>query len=168
ASFYQHVAIEYVRIGNIEKARPFVTLAFPNLGESSQAYTFMLIGELEKAKKRYEKLIAEEPDNILYQARMGALLAKLGRKEEAQQKIQWLLERKTQENAGEQYYFTATIFSQLGELSEAFQALERAYDNSLSFSSTNYGHDPLLSPLNGYEPFEQFVEPKAMEEKVVN
>jgi tetratricopeptide (TPR) repeat protein len=103
-------------------------------------------GQISQALAEYRLAVIMSPDLPWLRAVEGACLAKNGRREEALQILAELMQtRKTHYVDG---YFLAVLLDALGDASQAFQELERAYHEKspLLFA---LGVDPRLDNLRG-------------------
>ena len=126
---------------------------------------FLDLGRLDEAKVVLEGLLEDYPENILYLAQLGVVVARRGDREEAS-RISRLLEEADRPlmgplNASQtSAYQRAGIAAALGERERAMQLLRRS-GPWLFVPGSRRGHmDPRLEPLWDYPPFKELVLPK--------
>ncbi|MCX6835996.1 MAG: protein kinase [candidate division Zixibacteria bacterium] len=111
------------------------------------------------SKRVFEKLAAEEPDNVDYRAYLGWIAARLGDKETARQVSDWLRDLNRPYLNGVNTYYRTCISCLLGEKEEAMRLLQESirqgYGQYDAFHS-----DPDLELLWDYPPFIELMKPK--------
>lgn len=114
----------------------------------------------------YQGLVTEPQDQsprrrIILQGRLGATLARLGRKQEAMKIDAGLAESRFPYLWGEPTFWRACIAAQLGEKDRAVDLLRKAIAQggwSGHFLITHV--ETILEPLRGYAPYEELMKPK--------
>ncbi len=130
--------------------------------ERARGNTATLLVRLDRgieALEIYQALLGEEPGNMWYLGRVGALLARLGRVEEARKVDAELAAISKPHMYGENSFHRACIAAQLGERERALDLLGQAFGQGLNFGAFIH-QDINLEPLHGYPPYEELIKPK--------
>jgi tetratricopeptide (TPR) repeat protein len=117
-----------------------------------------LKGSIPQAIAEYQKA-AELSDDIAPLGYLGHIYAKMGRRDEAQQILNRLLDARKQRYT--QVYFTGLVYLGLGDRAEALRCFEQSYNDHDAYNIGVIRLDPLLQELHGDPRFE------ALAEKVV-
>lgn len=104
-------------------------------------------------------LAFENPQEVYYQGVTGAILARLGRTDEARRVEAELAALARPYLHGGHTYWRACIAAQLGEKDRAVSLLGQAFGQGLWFS-VDLHRSLYLEPLRGYPPYEALVKPK--------
>jgi len=119
------------------------------------ALALELKGAIPEAIAEYQKTVSITEDSVPL-GMLGRLYAAQGRKDEAQQILQRLRERR-----GQRYtpaYSLALVYLGLGDRNEALKWLEEGYRERDGFNIGPIRIDPLLTPLHGDPRFEALAE----------
>ena len=119
------------------------------------ALALELKGAIPEAIAEYQKTVSITEDSVPL-GMLGRLYAAQGRKDEAQQILQRLRERR-----GQRYtpaYCLALVYLGLGDRNEALKWLEEGYRERDGFNIGPIRIDPLLTPLHGDPRFEALAE----------
>jgi len=113
----------------------------------------------DEAHPIFEKLAAENPDNINYKGYLGTLAVRRGNREKALEIFNELQQTDQPYLYGDHTYWCACISSLLGERQQAVVLLKEAF--AQGFNSPIILHrDMDLEPLRDYPPFQELVRPK--------
>jgi tRNA A-37 threonylcarbamoyl transferase component Bud32/tetratricopeptide (TPR) repeat protein len=115
--------------------------------------------EWDEAGAVFHQLYAENPDSVSYHGYLGALAARRGDRDEALAVSQELAEIHDPYGWGENHFWRARIAAILGENERAVDLLREAHGKGRPFWIDIHRSIDLES-LRGYEPFENFMEPK--------
>jgi TolB-like protein/Flp pilus assembly protein TadD len=121
----------------------------------SLAEALELKGNIAEAMAEYQKTINVTDDPIPL-GMLGRLYAMRGRKDEAQQILQRLRQRREQRYTAA--YCLALVYIGLGDRNEALNWLEQGYRERDGFNIGPIRIDPLLTPLHGDPRFEALAE----------
>jgi serine/threonine protein kinase len=113
----------------------------------------------EEAKTIIDSLIAENPDNRIYNGRLGCIYTRMGNHDEAKQKSEWLGNMEYEYRKYRPIIWQARIAALLGDKEQAVEYLRDAYKKGLSYGMSLH-RDLDLESLRGYAPFEEFMQPK--------
>lgn len=129
-------------------------------GREALAQALLCLDAPGEALPIYRELAAESPERISFQGKLGALLARLGKAEEARSIESGLAQLDRPYLRGEHTYWRASIAAELGERDRAVELLRRAFAQGQVrdwFGSTH--RELFLEPLSGYPPFEDLMRP---------
>ena len=155
-----NLGVAYIHAGRLDEAitqlRKTVELdgAF-YYARYNLAQALELKGAIAEAMAEYQKTISISDDPVPL-GMLGRLYAMHGRKDEAQQILQQLRQRR-----GERYtsaYSLALVYLGLGDRNEAVNWLEQGYQEHDGFNIGPIRVDPLLAPLHGDPRFEALAE----------
>ena len=119
------------------------------------ALALELKGAIPEAIAEYQKTISISDDPVPL-GMLGRLYATRGRKDEAQQVLQQLRQRREQRYTAA--YSLALVYLGLGDRNEALNWLEQGYHEHDGFNIGPIRVDPLLAPLHGDPRFEALAE----------
>jgi tetratricopeptide (TPR) repeat protein len=108
---------------------------------SDYRYSLIMLGKLDGARQSFAQAPANDPGRV---AGEGIIASRSGNREAARLAIA-KLEAAVGDDAS---YSVAQIHAQLGEVAEAFAALERAFGNA-DWALIHLLTDPLLDPIRG-------------------
>jgi len=115
----------------------------------------------DEAKREYESLSVESPDNLAYRSFLGNIAARLGNREEALRISDELGKVERPYLFGRIPFFQACIASLLGEKEKAVKLLQESIAKGEVFGPGSRFHpNPALEPLADYPPFKEFIKPK--------
>jgi TolB-like protein/Flp pilus assembly protein TadD len=114
-----------------------------------------LKGSISEAIAEYQKA-AELSDDIAPRGYLGHIYARTGRRDEAQQILNRLLEARKQRYT--EAYFTGLVYLGLGERAEALRYFEQSYNDHDAYNIGPIRLDPLLKELHGDPRFEALAE----------
>ncbi len=121
----------------------------------------LFLGRLEDARPWVEGLAAEYPGNMQFQALLGVLQARLGDRAGAERISQVLADWDAPVLRGENTLYRAHIAANLGDRADAVRLLELAVAEGRPWDWwRRFDMQPLLKPLRGYPPFEDFIQPR--------
>ncbi len=124
-------------------------------GRYSLAQALELKGAIGEATTEYQKTISISDDPVPL-GMLGRLYGMHGRKDEAQQVLQQLRQRRDQRYTAA--YSLALVYLGLGDRNEAVNWLEQGYRERDGFNIGPIRIDPLLAPLHGDPRFEALAE----------
>jgi tRNA A-37 threonylcarbamoyl transferase component Bud32/tetratricopeptide (TPR) repeat protein len=117
-------------------------------------------GEMERARTLFEELLAEAPEDVTLLGWLGSTAARQGDRDAALTLSQRLAEIEARPYTyGGATGWRAAIAAELGDRQGAVALLEQAYRDGLSYSVTLRHRTQYLS-LQGYPPYERFMEPR--------
>jgi tetratricopeptide (TPR) repeat protein/predicted Ser/Thr protein kinase len=116
-------------------------------------------GRWDEAKRIFESLGAEHPENIDYQGYLGALAARRGDRAEALRVSEELGKLDRPFLFGRHLYWRACIASLLGEKEQSVALLKESFAQGASYGVT-FHRDINLEPLWDYPPFKELLRPK--------
>ena len=119
------------------------------------ALALELKGAIPEAIAEYQKTVSITEDSVPL-GMLGRLYAAQGRKDEAQQILQQLRQRREQRYTPA--YSLALVYLGLGDRNEALKWLEEGYRERDGFNIGPIRIDPLLTPLHGDPRFEALAE----------
>jgi TolB-like protein/Flp pilus assembly protein TadD len=119
------------------------------------ALALELKGTIPEAIAEYQKTVSITEDSVPL-GMLGRLYAAQGRKDEAQQILQQLRQRREQRYTPA--YSLALVYLGLGDRNEALKWLEEGYRERDGFNIGPIRIDPLLTPLHGDPRFEALAE----------
>jgi tetratricopeptide (TPR) repeat protein len=125
-------------------------------GTLAEAHLFL--SQPEDALPLIEALFEQDPENLRFHGLHGVALAQAGDPEAAEAESKWLAEVRIPYVRGENTAWRASITAYLGEKDEAVELLRQAFDEGLHWWMLHYPWRN--SPLWGYPPYEQFVQPR--------
>jgi tetratricopeptide (TPR) repeat protein len=117
------------------------------------------VGRWEEARKVFQELAREEPQNIEIQGYLGALACRLGNRAEAERIDKDLSMQNPRYRYGRHLYCRARIASLLGQKDKAVELLSEAFAQGYRFSISVH-HDPDFEPLRNYPPYQELIRPK--------
>jgi TolB-like protein/Flp pilus assembly protein TadD len=121
----------------------------------SLALALELKGAIAEATAEYQKTVSVSEDPVPL-GMLGHLYAMHGRKDEAQQILQQLRQRREQRYTAA--YSLALVYLGLGDRNESLNWLEESYREHDGFNIGPIRIDPLLTPLHGDPRFEALAE----------
>jgi tetratricopeptide (TPR) repeat protein/tRNA A-37 threonylcarbamoyl transferase component Bud32/TolB-like protein len=125
-----------------------------------RALALYVAGRLAEADSIYAELLERQPEDIANLRRRGAVLARLGRREEALEMARRLeLLHGRPNNDGNHIAGQAEIAASLGDRDGAVRLLRRAFENGYGYSSTLH-REPAFDGMWGYAPWETLMAPK--------
>ncbi len=113
----------------------------------------------DEAHPIFEKLAAENLDNIDYKGFLGTLAARRGNREKALEIFNELQQTDQPYLFGEHTYWCARISSLLGDREQAVVLLKEAFAQGYE-SPIDLHRDMDLESLRDYPPFQELVRPK--------
>jgi len=116
-------------------------------------------GRWDEAKRIFESLGAEHPDNIGYQGFLGTLAARRGDREGAIRIADELAAIDRRFLFGSNTYWRARIAALLGEKEQAVSLLKESFAQGASYG-IDLHRDIDLEPLWDYPPFKELIRPK--------
>jgi len=116
-------------------------------------------GQWEEARKIFETLAADRPDNVDYQGYLGTLAARRGDREGAMKISEELGKIDRRFLFGHDTYWRACIAALLGEKDRAVAFLEESFRQGRSYGVSLH-RDINLEPLWDYPPFLELLRPK--------
>ena len=137
----------------------------PENEKKTEGYQFSLAiahyfgGQWEEARKIFETLAAEHPDNIDYQGYLGTLAVRRGDREEAVKISEELGKIDRRFLFGGNTYWRACIAALLGEKDRAVALLKEAFGQGRSYGVSLH-RDINLEPLWDYPLFKELLRPK--------
>jgi tRNA A-37 threonylcarbamoyl transferase component Bud32/tetratricopeptide (TPR) repeat protein/TolB-like protein len=140
--------------------RAVVWLAETQPETELHAYVLYQAGRLDEARAIVDSLLAEDPDDISLLGLLGVTLAKAGDRDAALEVSARLEEIEARPYVqGRPTSHRAGIAAELGDLDDAVRLLNEAYSLGEPYSSEERTL-PWFAPLQGYAPYERFIEPK--------
>jgi tetratricopeptide (TPR) repeat protein len=151
------------------------TLNYSNAGSCPKAFLegslYLYQGDNKKAQAAFEhartvaeKLVRDTPDVPEYHARLGAVLARLGRKEEAvaegKKAVELLPESQDPYDGPQGTVALAEIYAWVGEHDEAFQLLDHLLQIPSEITVPVLKLDPVWDPLRTDPRFQKLCEEK--------
>jgi predicted Zn-dependent protease len=121
---------------------------------------------LETADSLFRRLTGQHPDTISCQGYLGAIAARSGRREEAEEVMDRLSKIKQPYIFGKHEYFCARIASILGLRQDAMEYLKAVFQHKVGSSAYGivYFHiEPDFDNLKEYPQFKIFLKPKKPE-----
>ena len=112
-----------------------------------------------EARRLFEGLALETPDDVNVNGFLGVLAARRGERAAALRIGEVLEGMAAANDFGREAYWQACIAAQLGYTERAMVLLRQAYAEGRPFTILVH-RDMDLEPLHGYPPFEDFLEPK--------
>jgi len=124
----------------------------------ARADALCLAERFDEARKAFEALAAEVPDDVDYQGYLGALAARRGDRATADRTAARLEELRGPYHFGHTAYWQACIAAQLGDRDRAVERLREALASGYQFT-IDVHRDPDLAPLHGFPPFDDLIAP---------
>ncbi|TSA15950.1 serine/threonine protein kinase [bacterium] len=121
--------------------------------------TQYLARQLEEARKTFEVLLKESPDNIDYHGYLGVLAARRNDRAEALEVSSWLENLNRPYLYGDHLIWRARIAALLGEQDRAVMLLREAFAQGADYGIT-WHRDPDLESLREYAPFKELMKVK--------
>jgi serine/threonine protein kinase len=121
--------------------------------------TLYLAGQLEEARKTFEKLVKESPDNIDYHGYLGVLAARLNDRAEAIKVSGWLENLNRPYLYGEHLIWRARIAALSGDQERAVMLLREAFAQGAAYGIT-WHRDPDLESLRDYGSYKELMKVK--------
>ena len=121
------------------------------------AQVHILLGRGPEALAVLAPLVQGNQDDVRLRGMHGVALALSGDRRAAEGVLEWLETLERPYTFGSASYWSAATLAHLGQESESVQALRRAFEEGHSYLRVQA--DPNLSPLWGFEPFEQAIAP---------
>jgi serine/threonine protein kinase/tetratricopeptide (TPR) repeat protein len=116
-------------------------------------------GQWEEARKIFETLTADHPDNVDYQGYLGTLAARRGDREETTKISEELGKIDRRFLFGRHTYWRACIAALLNEKERAVSLLRESFNQGRDYG-VNLHRDINLEPLWDYPPFLELLRPK--------
>ncbi len=127
--------------------------------QNSLANAFYSGRQWEEARKIFETLAADHPDNIDYQGYLGALAARRGDRSQAMKISEELSNIDRRYLFGNHTYWRACIAALLGEKERAVALLEESFSQGRRYD-VDLHRNIDLEPLWDYPPFMEILRPK--------
>jgi len=121
--------------------------------------TLYLARQFEEARKTFEKLVKESPDNIDYHGYLGVLAARLNDRAEAIKISGWLENLNRPYLYGEHLIWRARIAALLGEQDRAVMLLREAFAQGAAYGIT-WHRDSDLESLRDYGSYKELMKVK--------
>jgi serine/threonine protein kinase/tetratricopeptide (TPR) repeat protein len=121
--------------------------------------TLFLAGQIEEARKIFEQLAKEAPDDIDYHGRLGVLAACRNDKDEAQKVSRWLGNLNRPLLNGDHLIWQARIAALLGERDRSVAFLREAFGQGARYGIV-WHRDPDLESLHDYAPYKELMKVK--------
>ena len=121
--------------------------------------TLYLARQFEEARKTFEQLVKESPDNINYYGYLGVLAARRSDRNEAMKVSSWLENLNRPYLYGEHLIWRARIAALSGEQDRAVMLLREAFAQGAAYGIT-WHRDSDLESLRDYAPFKELMKVK--------
>jgi serine/threonine protein kinase/tetratricopeptide (TPR) repeat protein len=121
--------------------------------------TLYLAGQFDEARKTFEELVKESPDNINYHGYLGVLAARRSDRSEALKFSIWLESLNRPYLYGVHLIWRARIAALLGEQDRAVRLLREAFAQGADYG-ISWHRDPDLESLRDYAPFKELMRVK--------
>ena len=122
--------------------------------------TLFLLQRMDEARTLADSLLAADKGNPSYWGWVGALAARGGNRDGAEQADRWLAAFDDPYTRRTAILWRARIQAQLGETESAIGLLREAYTAGANFQGSSFHGSPFLEPLREDPGFEEFVRPK--------
>jgi Flp pilus assembly protein TadD len=123
------------------------------------ARSLYLAEHWEESAAVWQELATSDPENVLYQGRLGTLAARRGDREEAHRISEKLGRLMRRDLRGENHYWRAHIAALLDEKAEAVRFLQTAFADGKYYSFA-YPPDMDFDTLREYPPYVELIRPK--------
>jgi tetratricopeptide (TPR) repeat protein len=146
----------------LEKALTWYRTRTPNQLETLRFglwQTLYLALQFEEARKTFEELMKESPDNIDYHGYLGVVAAHRNDRAEAMKVSSWLENLNRPYLYGEHLIWRAQIAALSGEQDRAVMFLREAFAQGAAYGIT-WHRDPDLESLRDYAPFKELMKVK--------
>jgi serine/threonine protein kinase len=121
--------------------------------------TLYLAGQFDEARKIFEILVKESPDNIEYHGYLGVLAARRNDRNEALEVSSWLESLNRPYLYGAHLIWRARIAALLGEQDRAVMLLREAFAQGAAYG-ISWHRDPDLESLRDYGPYKELMKVK--------
>jgi tetratricopeptide (TPR) repeat protein len=115
--------------------------------------------EWEEARKLFEELAKESPDDLNHRGYLGVIAARQGNREEALKHSAWLENLNRPYLLGSHTLWRARIAAVLGEQERAVLLLRDAFAQGAAYG-IGFHRDPAFESLKEYGPYKELMKPK--------
>ena len=124
--------------------------------KNHQALALSILKNFEKAITAIDEAINLEPQEVLYRANRGIILARAGRYTEALAECEQAIKQDRKHESG--YYGKACYYALQGEIGQAIDNLQKAIDIAPRFSRSEAKHNPDFDSIRDDEKFRDLMQ----------